>query len=318
MTPTRRCLVPAIAIAFALIPSLARSEDDLVRAKLDKAIEAYDKQLEKYTAAVTAFLESRENAARNKGDRKAVDQIASERAEFERTSKQPSLLPRNISAQLSSARLNLEAAYNVAVREYTKIKEDEKALATQKQLEEFQNSSALNLLQDNNLAQWNVSDAIASHWSLKDGILRFDGAGKELYDLSTKRSFKDFTLNCEWRIGPGCDSGIFLRGVPQVQIWDHTQGKGQGIGSGGLYNNQSQPRNPTLVADKAIGEWNAMSVTIVGDRVTVRLNGKTVTDNIRMENYPQYQTPLPIEGPIVLQTFGSPIEFRRFTIVEAK
>ena len=61
-----------------------------------------------------------------------------------------------------------------------------------------------------------------------------------------------------------------------------------------------------------------MSITIAGDRVTVRLNGKTVTDKVRMENYPQYQSPFPTEGPIVLQTFGSPVEFRRLTIFEAK
>ena len=311
-------LLPAIVIAFALIPSPAWSDDDPVRTKLDKAIAAYDTKLAKFNASVTAFLESREAAARKKGDKKAVDQIADERAEFENTGKHPTTLPRNVSAQLSSARTSLEAAYNTAIREYTKASEDEKAAATEKQLEEFQNGNALNLLHGDKLTQWNSSDAIASHWKLKDGVLRFDGAGKEVFDLSTKRSFKNFTLNCEWRIGPGCDSGIFLRGIPQVQIWDHTQGKGQGIGSGGLYNNQSQPRNPTLVADNAIGEWNAMSVTIVGDRVTVRLNGKTVTENIRMENYPQYQKPLPTEGPIVLQTFGSPIEFRRITIIEAK
>ena len=107
-----------------------------------------------------------------------------------------------------------------------------------------------------------------------------------------------------------------MRGTPQVQIWDHTRGLGARIGSGGLYNNTTQPKNPIAVADKPIGEWNSLTIKMQGDKVTVELNGVTVVDGVRMENWPDHKRALPADGPIVLQAYGTPVEFRKVVIEE--
>ncbi len=180
-----------------------------------------------------------------------------------------------------------------------------------------ESKATIELLQSDLAQTWNLSNLHAPHWQLRNGVLRFDGAGKDELNLSTKRlDFRNFTLYCEWRIGPNGDSGLYLRGKPQVQIWDHLSGKGAGIGSGGLYNNKTFPSKPSSVADNPIGEWNRMSTTIVGDKVTVELNGQTVTNGVRMEHFPDYKSDLPSAGPIILQAFGTPLEFRHMTLTE--
>src|SRR5207245_2308526 len=84
------------------------------------------------------------------------------------------------------------------------------------------------------------------HWTVKDGVLHYDGKGNS---LQTAKDYGDFELYVDWKIGPKGDSGIYLRGNPQVQIWDNP------VGSGGLYNNRNHPRDPVKNADKPVGEW---------------------------------------------------------------
>ncbi|MCX6867055.1 MAG: DUF1080 domain-containing protein, partial [Verrucomicrobia bacterium] len=86
-----------------------------------------------------------------------------------------------------------------------------------------------------------------AHWKAENGMIVFDGKGQS---LATAKDYGDFELLVDWKIPPGGDSGIYLRGSPQVQIWDHTKNP---AGSGGLYNNQQNPRNPTVCADKPLG-----------------------------------------------------------------
>ncbi len=74
------------------------------------------------------------------------------------------------------------------------------------------------------------------------------------------------------------DSGIYLRGTPQVQIWDPDAERQNAVGSGGLFNNQKNPSKPTKRADKPIGEWNTFRIKMVGEKVRVRLNDELVVD----------------------------------------
>src|SRR5438876_8338971 len=113
-------------------------------------------------------------------------------------------------------------------------------------------------------------------WTVKDGLLHYDGKG---HSLQTVYDYEDFELWVDWKIGKKGDSGIYLRGNPQVQIWDNP------IGSGGLYNNKRHPKDPLKVADKPVGEWNSFHIIMRGDRVTVHLNGQLVVDNVPLENY---------------------------------
>jgi len=149
------------------------------------------------------------------------------------------------------------------------------------------------------------------HWRVEDGVLVSDG--HEPY-LATTQQFGNFELWVDWLIGPGGDSGIYLRGVPQVQIWDPTneasRRHGADKGSGGLWNNQQHERFPEELADRPIGEWNRMFIRMVGPYVSVRLNGKPVVENVVMENYYDRSIPVFMRGPIYLQTHGAETRFR--------
>src|SRR5690606_22661373 len=108
---------------------------------------------------------------------------------------------------------------------------------------------------------------------------------------------------------PGGDSGIYLRDVPQVQLWDPTSERdhrhGADKGSGGLWNNQKHGRFPLQLADKPTGEWNRMHVRMVGPYVAVRLNDQLVVDNVKLENFFAREEPMFEEGRLHLQTHGS-------------
>lgn len=161
-----------------------------------------------------------------------------------------------------------------------------------------------------------VADNRASdHWKVNNGQLEFDGHGE---NLCTTKDYEDFELYVDWKIDQGSDSGIYLRGVPQVQIWDPEDKSnfehGASKGSGGLWNNTKNPRWPLVRADKPIGEWNTFYIRLVGDRVTVKLNGILVVDNVPLENYWNKDQPLTTSGPIELQAHGTKIWFRNIYI----
>ncbi|MEO6808649.1 MAG: DUF1080 domain-containing protein [Isosphaeraceae bacterium] len=164
------------------------------------------------------------------------------------------------------------------------------------------------LFNGKDLSHWRQDENDAkTHWTVKDGILHYDGKGNS---LRTAKDYGDVEMYVDWKISAKSDSGIYLRGKPQVQIWDNP------IGSGGLYNNKTHPDKPTAVADKPIGEWNTFHILIKGDKVTVDLNGKRVVDNVTMESYPKYDAPLPATGTIELQHHGNPLMFRNIYLKE--
>lgn len=161
---------------------------------------------------------------------------------------------------------------------------------------------------------------IHKHWSVKDGVLINDGHG--LY-LSTRKNYGDFEFLIDYKTVAKADSGIYLRGVPQVQIWDTTKegGKwniGADKGSGGLWNNSkgAPGKDPLVLADKPFGEWNHFRIVMVGEYVTIYLNDKLVVDHARLENYFDRKGNLPKVGPIQLQTHGGEIQWRNVFIRE--
>ena len=164
--------------------------------------------------------------------------------------------------------------------------------------------------------QKKADELMRKFWVVRDGALYFDGK-KGGYSLATDRDYGDYELYADWRLlSVQGDSGIYLRGVPQVQIWDaHNMWH---LGSGGLYNNKSGERHAMSIADKEIGDWNRFYVKIKGDRVTVRLNGVTVVDDIALENSSakQFPGPIPAVEQMELQCHGDPIEFRNIYIRE--
>jgi hypothetical protein len=155
--------------------------------------------------------------------------------------------------------------------------------------------------------QAKADDLMRAHWSVEEGVLVYDGKGNS---LQTAKDYGNFEMYVDWRIQQAGDSGIYVRGNPQIQIWDNP------IGSGGLYNNQTNPSKPLVVADRPVGEWNTFYIKMVGDRVTVKLNDKVVVDDTPLENYWERGAPLPSRGPIELQHHGNRLEFRNIFIRE--
>ncbi|OAV72377.1 hypothetical protein Barb7_03117 [Bacteroidales bacterium Barb7] len=124
----------------------------------------------------------------------------------------------------------------------------------------------------------------------------------------------------DWMLDPSgteADAGIYLRGAPQVQIWDTARVKaGAQVGSGGLYNNQKHESKPLKVADNPLGEWNTFYIKMTGDRVTVLLNGEKVTDEVILENYWDRNRPIfPVEQ-LELQAHGSKVYYRNIYVKE--
>ena len=150
----------------------------------------------------------------------------------------------------------------------------------------------------------------AEHWTVERGVLIFDGIGKS---LCTVKDYADFELLVDWKIKSKGDSGIYLRGSPQVQIWDPAL---RNVGSGGLFNNKKNPSKPLKLADKAIGEWNSFRIRMVGERVSVWLNGELVVDDTILENYWERDKPIYSTGQIELQNHGNTLYFRNIFIKE--
>jgi len=160
--------------------------------------------------------------------------------------------------------------------------------------------------------QVKADENMRAHWKAQDGMLVFDGKGQS---LCTAKDYADFEMKVDWKILPKGDSGIYLRGSPQVQIWDHTKNP---VGSGGLYNNKINPHNPLVCADKPIGEWNTFRIKMIGEKVTVYLNDKLVVDNVTLENYWDRKQPIFPKEQIELQNHGGPLWFRNLYIREIK
>ena len=151
-------------------------------------------------------------------------------------------------------------------------------------------------------------------WNVKDGAIVFNGKGENL--LSAK-DYGDFELWVDWRITASGDSGIYLRGSPQVQIWDPARvDAGAQVGSGGLYNNEKNPSKPLVKADNPVGDWNTFRILMIGDRVTVYLNGQLVVDHVVMENYWNRGIPIFPSGTIELQAHGTDLAFRDIYVRE--
>jgi HEAT repeat protein len=159
-------------------------------------------------------------------------------------------------------------------------------------------------------AQAAADERMRTHWRVADGALVFDGQGES---LCTVQDYADFEMLVDWKIDKAGDSGIYLRGSPQVQIWDAAANP---EGSGGLYNNQKNPRKPLVKADDPVGEWNTFRIIMIGERVTVYLNDRMVVDNAVLENYWERDKPIYPVGQLELQAHGNPLWFRNIYVRE--
>ncbi|HEY1083076.1 MAG TPA: DUF1080 domain-containing protein [Prosthecobacter sp.] len=167
-----------------------------------------------------------------------------------------------------------------------------------------------------------MREEFAQHWRVENGELVNVGTGPY---ATTDAPLGDIELLIEYKTVPKADSGIYLRGTPQVQIWDINQpddakkpDRHPKLGSGGLFNNtpKTPGRDPLVLADKPFGEWNSFRIRQIGDVTWVWLNDKLVVDAAKMENFWDKNAPLPAAGPVMLQTHGGEIRWRNIFVRE--
>jgi hypothetical protein len=138
------------------------------------------------------------------------------------------------------------------------------------------------LFDGQNLDAWKLTSPGARNgWSIEEGVLvnkpvQPQGGRHVSYgNLRTVAEFEDFSLKLAVNVSKGENSGVYLRGIYEIQICDSY---GRGLDShnmGGVYSRIT----PTVSAEKAPGEWQTMELTLVDRHVTVVLNGKKIIDN---------------------------------------
>jgi hypothetical protein len=135
------------------------------------------------------------------------------------------------------------------------------------------------LFNGKDLSGWKVMGG-PSGWSAQEGLLVNDakqepGKHKSYANIKTDREFEDFNLTLQARVPKGGNSGIYLRGIYEVQVADSYGQKPDSHGIGGLYSRITPTENPA----KPAGEWQTFDITLVDRHVTVILNGKKIIDN---------------------------------------
>ena len=152
------------------------------------------------------------------------------------------------------------------------------------------------------------------HWKVRDGALFFDGL-KDGYSIAAAKDYGDFEVYADWRLlRVFGDSGFYVRGLPQIQIWDPRMW--QGLGSGCLWNNRKNDFAALVCADHPIGSWNTTRIRVVGSRVSVWVNGEQTVDDVELENCRDPKQGVPLTGTFELQCHGDPVEFRNIFIRE--
>jgi hypothetical protein len=169
-------------------------------------------------------------------------------------------------------------------------------------------------------AEWNADEA--KHWSVDTAKGEIVSDGHGVY-LATEKDYGDMELWVDWlMVSHNGDSGIYLRSVPQVQIWDpenpNEVKNGAPKGSGALWNddNSNPGKWPLVKADNPVGQWNTVHIKMVGTRVWVWLNDKQTVNGAIMDNYFDHNRPIRARGPVELQTHGSEIRFRNIYVRE--
>jgi hypothetical protein len=153
-----------------------------------------------------------------------------------------------------------------------------------------------------------------SRWKVVNGLLTNGGGGG---NLVTTRTFDDFKLHVEFRYPAGSNSGVYLRGRYEVQIEDSPRDREpEPIDIGAIYGFLT----PNEAAAHPAGEWQTFDVTLVGRRVTVVLNGRTVIADQVIPGITggALDSDEGTPGPIYLQGDHGPVEFRRVVLTPAK
>ncbi len=165
----------------------------------------------------------------------------------------------------------------------------------------------VHLLKQSSLDGWGPRDSSKTFgWTVKDGVLENQPPD---VDIMSEAKFRDFKLHLEYKVNPGSNSGVYLRGRYELQILGST--KVEDHGNMAVYSRLKPNKNPLKP-----GEWNDLDVTFIGRWLTVVLNGETVHDNEYLEGSTggawDFQEEQP--GPLLLQGDHGKVLFRNIVV----
>jgi hypothetical protein len=169
----------------------------------------------------------------------------------------------------------------------------------------------IKLLNGKNTDGWHPSGE-KNQWVVENGVLRSPASGS---NLITDQKFNDFKLHIEFRYPPHSNSGVYLRGRYEVQVEDGV-GEPSNVGIGGIYGYIT----PNQIFNKGANEWQTYDITIIGRRVTVVANGKTIICDQVIPGITggALDSKEGEAGPIMLQGDHGPVEYRNIVITPAK
>lgn len=170
------------------------------------------------------------------------------------------------------------------------------------------------------LSGWKVKETnLKNAWSIENGVLvnrpPADVPGQpkvRTANLRTEREFEDFNLKLEVNVPKGSNSGVYLRGIYEVQVFDSFGKALDSHNMGAIYSRIT----PSVAAEKPPGEWQTMEMTLVNRHATVILNGKTIIDNQPLLGctggamWSDESRP----GPIYLQGDHGPVSYRNIVL----
>jgi hypothetical protein len=147
-------------------------------------------------------------------------------------------------------------------------------------------------------------------WTIEDGAMTNDPPGSN--NLVSKQKFQDFKIHAEYKLETNSNSGIYLRGRYELQVLDDYGKPPETHGHMSIY----AWKAPAVNASKPAGEWQTMDATVVGNKVTVVLNGKKVHDNATLEAITggALDAAETEPGPIMIQGDHEKVTYRKVTI----
>jgi hypothetical protein len=175
------------------------------------------------------------------------------------------------------------------------------------------------LLNGVDLQGWELNEKDASNgWSVVDGVLvndpvRKEGATRRPFgNLRTKATFEDFNLQLEVNVPEGSNSGVYLRGIYEIQVMDSYGREPDPHNMGALYSRIT----PTEAAEKPAGEWQKMDITLYKRYLTVKLNGKTIIDNQPVKGVTggALTSDQFLPGPMLLQGDHGKVSYRNMVL----
>ncbi len=185
-------------------------------------------------------------------------------------------------------------------------------------LSEVKYGEPVELFNGEDLSGWRLINPNQQNgFKVVDGVLVNDPVQKEgehasYGNLRTEQEFGDFNLTLEVNVPEGSNSGVYLRGIYEIQVVDSYGKELDSHNMGALYSRIT----PSQPAEKPAGEWQSMDITLVDRHVTVKLNGKTIIDN-----QPAYgptggaiTADVFKEGPIYLQGDHGPVSYRNIVL----